>query len=186
MNDTAIITVITGLPRSGTSLMMQLIEKMGIEPIADGIRESDSNNPEGYYEYEPVKSIVKDNSFLKNCKGKAIKIVTPLPIFLDKSLNYRILFMRREMEEILMSQEKMLNKDQRSERDKFNSIYTQHLAKSYQFFEAHNIPYLDVNYSQLIHDMENEVSKILKFLELNLDTAIFGNVIKPHLYRNIK
>ena len=99
MNDNEIITLVTGLPRSGTSLMMQILNKSNLEILSDGVRESDINNPEGYYELEAVKGIVKDNSFLKNAYGKVVKIVAPLPMFLDKTLNYKVIFMRREIEE---------------------------------------------------------------------------------------
>jgi len=100
------ITIVTGLPRSGTSLMMQIIQRSSISLLTVGLREKDINNPEGYYEFEAVKGIVKDNSFLTYAQGKAFKIVTPLPLFLDKSLKYRMLFMLRDLDEILISQEK--------------------------------------------------------------------------------
>ena len=106
------ILVITGLPRSGTSLMMQIIDKAAVPVLSDGKREKDISNPEGYFELEAVKGIVQDNSFLNDANGKAVKIVAPLPIYMNPSLNYRVIFMRRDMDEILRSQEKMLQKDQ--------------------------------------------------------------------------
>ena len=75
MNSSEIITVVTGLPRSGTSLMMQIMNKSGMEILSDGVRQKDISNPEGYYELEAVKGIVKDNSFLKNAVGKVVKIL---------------------------------------------------------------------------------------------------------------
>ena len=135
----SVVTIVTGLPRSGTSLMMQLLNKSSLEILSDGIRQKDISNPEGYYELEAVKGIVRDNSFLKDATGKVVKIVAPLPVYLDKSLDYRIVFMRREIEEVLRSQEKMLNKDQTSEREKFRTIYEMHLKKTYHFFESNSI-----------------------------------------------
>jgi cytidylate kinase len=132
----SVVTIVTGLPRSGTSLMMQLLNKSSLEILSDGIRQKDISKPEGYYELEAVKGIVRDNSFLKDATGKVVKIVAPLPVYLDKSLDYRIVFMRREIEEVLRSQEKMLNKDQTSEREKFRTIYEMHLKKTYHFFES--------------------------------------------------
>ena len=117
------IIVVTGLPRSGTSLMMQILEKVPLEIMTDNLRKSDVNNPEGYYELEAVKGIVKNNQFLRDCQGKVVKIVAPLIQFIALEHTYRVIFMRRNMEEILMSQEKMLGKDQSSEREKFNTIY---------------------------------------------------------------
>jgi hypothetical protein len=124
------IIVITGLPRSRTSLMMQIIDKTDIPVLSDGKRNKDINNPEGYFELDAVKGIVANNSFLNDAIGKAIKIVTPpLPIYLDLKHKYKVIFMRREMEEILLSQEKMLQKNQLSKREKFKTIYEFHLKK---------------------------------------------------------
>ena len=144
------IIVVTGLPRSGTSLMMQILSKVPLEIMTDNLRKSDINNPEGYFEYERVKGIVKNNQFLQECQGKVVKIVAPLPQFLDLSLKYKVLFMRRDMNEILISQEKMVGKNQLSEREKFRSIYDFHIKKTRSFFELNQIPYLDINYHDLI------------------------------------
>jgi hypothetical protein len=177
------ITIVTGLPRSGTSLMMQIMENTSLPILSDGLREKDINNPEGYYELEAVKGIVKDNSFLKDANGKVIKIVTPLPLFLDKSLNYRVLFMRRDLEEILRSQEKMLGKDQSSEREKFKTIYELHLKKTYTFFEANAIPYIDVWYKELISNTEVELKRIIEFLQLSTNWEDLAVAVHPELYR---
>jgi hypothetical protein len=184
MNDKQVITIVTGLPRSGTSLMMQILNKAGLEILSDGIREKDVNNPEGYYELEAVKGIVKDNSFLKEANGKVVKIVAPLPMFMDKSLSYRVILMRREIEEILRSQEKMLNKDQSAEREKFKTIYANHLQKTYQFFEMNNIPFQDISYQQLIQNTDIELKKICAFLDINSDLHLLAEAVHPELYRN--
>jgi hypothetical protein len=173
------VTIVTGLPRSGTSLMMQIMERTTLPILSDGLREKDVNNPEGYFELEAVKGIVKDNSFLKDASDKVIKIVTPLPLFLDKKLNYRILFMRRDLEEILRSQEKMLGRDQSSEREKFKTIYELHLKKTYAFFESNNIPYLNVWYKELVSNTEVELTKIIDFLELSEKWEDLANVVHP-------
>lgn len=178
------IIVVTGLPRSGTSLMMQIFAKSNVEVLSDGHRQKDINNPEGYYELEAVKAIVKDNSFLKDAKGKVVKIVAPLPTFLDKSLNYKIVFMRRDMDEILRSQEKMLSKDQTSEREKFRTIYEFHLNKTYKFFTDNNISWLDINYKELAADPETEIAKLIDFCGLENGLEDLVTVVKPELYRN--
>lgn len=180
----SIVTIVTGLPRSGTSLMMQILEKSSLEILSDGIRQKDINNPEGYYELEAVKGIVKDNSFLKTAQGKVVKIVAPLPMFLDKSLSYRVIFMRREIDEILRSQEIMLNKDQQAEREKFAAIYATHIQKTYQFFELNKIPFLVVNYRELIQSPESELEKIIEFLGIEPHIEILASAINPALYRN--
>jgi hypothetical protein len=178
------IIVVTGLPRSGTSLMMQIFAKSNVQVMSDGQREKDINNPEGYYELEAVKAIVKDNSFLKEAKGKVVKIVAPLPIFSDKSLKYKVVFMRRDMDEILRSQEKMLSKDQTSEREKFRTIYEFHLNKTYKFFKENNIPWLDMNYKDLVSDPEKEIRRLIDYCGLESGLEELAAVVKPELYRN--
>jgi hypothetical protein len=178
------ILVITGLPRSGTSLMMQIIDKAAVPVLSDGKREKDISNPEGYFELEAVKGIVQDNSFLNDANGKAVKIVAPLPIYMNPSLNYRVIFMRRDIDEILRSQEKMLQKDQVSEREKFRTIYDFHLKKTYRFLKENDIPFLDVNYKELIADPEKQLIELIDFCSLNTLVEELAVVVKPELYRN--
>ena len=117
------ITLITGIPRSGTSLMMQLFKAANADIATDAIRTEDENNPNGYYELEAVKGIVKNNAFLKDLDGKTIKIVAPLVTFIDLSLEYRVVFMIRDLDEVVQSQEKMVGKDQQDQKEKFKTMY---------------------------------------------------------------
>src|SRR5947209_5003034 len=102
------IIVVSGLPRSGTSLMMQMLANGGVEVVTDGVRAADADNPRGYYEFEPVKAIRRDASWLPATRGKAFKMVSQLLYHLPPGEAYRILFMERDLEETLLSQEKML------------------------------------------------------------------------------
>lgn len=178
------IIVVTGLPRSGTSLMMQILNAGKVEILQDGKRESDISNLEGYFELEAVKGIVADNSFLKEAIGKAVKVVSPLPIYLDPKLKYRFVFMRRDIEEILQSQEKMLNKNQVSEREKYRTVYEFHLKKTYRFIRENNFPFIDVNYNDLMAEPEMEIEKLMKFCEIDNSIDELVSVVNPELYRN--
>ena len=178
------ITVVTGLPRSGTSLMMQLFHKAGKPILHDGKRESDVSNPEGYFELEAVKGIVTDNSFLSDANDKVVKIVAPLPVYMNTKHDYRVVFMRRDIDEILRSQEKMLVRDQTSEREKFRTIYEFHLKKTYRFLRENNIPYIDINYNELMNDPEKVIGELIEFCGLNTATEDLASVVKPELYRN--
>jgi hypothetical protein len=178
------IIVVTGLPRSGTSLMMQILDRAGIPILQDGKRESDISNPKGYYELEAVKGIVQDNSFLDGAEGQAVKIVAPLPLHMNTSNNYRVIFMRRDLEEILKSQEKMLNKDQTSEREKYRTIYEFHLKKTYRFFKEHNIPFMDVSYNELMGEPEEVLRSVVDFINVDANPAELAEVVSPDLYRN--
>lgn len=186
MIDNKTILVVTGIPRSGTSLMMQILHDSGLEILTDNLRESDVNNPKGYFEYAPVKGIVKDKSFLIDTLGKAIKIVAPLPMYLDLELKYKVIFMRRDIEEILMSQEKMLGKDQSSEREKFSSIYNKHIQLTKNFFENNNIEFIEVQYNNLFNSLDKEIKSISHYLDIDMDLEKVSKIIDPSLYRNKK
>jgi hypothetical protein len=178
------IIVVTGLPRSGTSLMMQILEKAGLNIYSDGVRQKDDNNPEGYYELEAVKGIVKNNQFLKEGIGKVIKIVAPLPMFMDKTLSYKAIFMIRNIDEVLRSQEVMLHKDQSAEREKFRKIYEGHIEKTIQFFRSNNIPYVEIHHRQLIQQPELEIQRLLDFIGVQANVPTLTAVVNPDLYRN--
>src|SRR5216684_2403419 len=104
------IIVVSGLPRSGTSLMMQMLAAGGIEIVTDAVRTADCDNPRGYLEFERVKKIKHDRSWLPEARDKAFKMVSQLLYDLPPSEHYRIVFMERDMDETLRSQEKMLER----------------------------------------------------------------------------
>lgn len=105
-----VVTVVSGLPRSGTSMMMRMLDAGGMETLTDGIRGPDVDNPRGYYELERVKRLKEDSSWLKEARGKAVKVISRLLYDLPPTENYKIIFMRRPMEEILASQRRMLER----------------------------------------------------------------------------
>ncbi|MDB4516564.1 sulfotransferase [Crocinitomicaceae bacterium] len=99
-------------------------------------------------------------------------------------LKYKVLFMRRDLEEILRSQEKMLSKDQSSEREKYRTIYEFHLKKTYRFFNENSIEFLDVNYNEFMKSPEASLQKVIDFLELDASPQLLSEVVNPELYRN--
>lgn len=104
------ITIVTGLPRSGTSLAMQMLAAGGVEPFTDGERTADESNPRGYLELEAVKQLKKDASWVPSARGKAVKVISHLMAELPRDETYRAVFVERDMDEILTSQEKMLER----------------------------------------------------------------------------
>ncbi len=104
------ITVVTGLPRSGTSMMMRILEAGGIPPLTDRVRAADGDNPHGYYEFEPVKRIREDPSWLASAEGRAVKIVCLLLRGLPEDRPCRVIFMRRDLREVVASQDRMLGR----------------------------------------------------------------------------
>ena len=108
MADPDTIVVVSGLPRSGTSMMMQMLEAGGMNVLTDGLRTADEDNLKGYFEYEKVKALKTDQSWLPEARGKAVKIISELLKYLPDTHTYRIIFMRRALEEVLASQDRML------------------------------------------------------------------------------
>jgi len=104
------ITIVSGLPRSGTSMMMQMLEAAGLEVATDAHRIADSDNPNGYYELDAVKRLREDSSFLKVVVGKVVKVVSPLILFLPPKYDYRVISMERDLDEIMASQRVMLDR----------------------------------------------------------------------------
>src|SRR5262245_19571590 len=104
------VIIVSGLPRSGTSLMMQVLDAGGVEVVTDNVRAADTDNPRGYYEFEKVKQVKRDASWLPDTRGKAVKMVSQLLTDLPPTERYRVVFMERDFEEMLDSQERMLRR----------------------------------------------------------------------------
>ncbi|MBW1882598.1 MAG: sulfotransferase family protein [Deltaproteobacteria bacterium] len=109
------ITIVSGLPRSGTSMMMQMLEAAGFEIATDGRRVADRDNPKGYYELDAVKRLREDASCLVEAVGRAVKVVAPLLPSLSDDHDYRVIFVERELDEVLASQRAMLDRTQASD-----------------------------------------------------------------------
>ena len=148
------ITVVSGLPRSGTSLVMQMLEKGGMDILTDHVRKPDENNVLGYFEYERVKLLRKDASWLGEAEGKAVKIIAQLLPFLLPGYQYSVLFVERAMEEILRSQAKMLKdlgqKDS-SDSSPLANTFSQQINRVKNWIENQsNIKMITLQYSQLV------------------------------------
>ncbi len=187
------ITVVSGLPRSGTSMMMSALSAGGMPLLIDGLREADRNNPKGYFEYEPVKKLSKGNTdWINLAQGKAVKIISALLEFLPEGYEYRIVFMERDIEEILASQRKMLVRSgvieknpisDESIRESFQSHLNQ--VKSY-LAENDWLQVIFVSYNQVLQNPEEEFQRIAKFLDSNVDPAAMIGIVDPDLYRERK
>jgi hypothetical protein len=102
-----VVTVVSGLPRSGTSMMMKMLEAGGIPPLTDKLRTADDDNPKGYYEFERVKQMDKgDTAWMADAQGKTVKVISQLLKFMPSAYEYKVIFMRRNMSEILASQKR--------------------------------------------------------------------------------
>src|ERR1700741_4498489 len=106
------IVVVSGLPRSGTSMMMRMLEAGGLPIVSDGERAADIDNPKGYFELERIKNLEHetDKSYLSAARGKAVKVISFLIKELPDENDYRVVFMRRDLDEVLTSQQKMIDR----------------------------------------------------------------------------
>ncbi len=184
------IVVVSGLPRSGTSMTMKMLEAGGLSLVIDGIRTADEDNPKGYYEDERVKDLGKmdDKAWLADSKGKAIKIISYLLKDLPPSYNYKVLFMRRHVHEVLASQAKMLERrgeTSESSDKRMLELYDDHLWKVNRLLkrEAH-LDVIDVHYKAVLENPRAEAERIHAFLGLPLDAGKMASVVDGRLYRN--
>jgi hypothetical protein len=184
------IIVVSGLPRSGTSMMMSALKAGGMPLLVDGIREADGNNPRGYYEYEPVKKLPKGSvDWLKSAKGKAVKIISALIEYLPSNNQYKVIFMERDIEEILASQQRMLARrgvveEKPASDEDMQKSYQAHLkqVKSY-FVENDWLDVIYVSYNKVLKDPDGEFQRVAKFLENVVDPSAMSRVVDPELYR---
>ena len=178
------LVIVSGIPRSGTSLLMQMLRAGGVEILSDHQREADRSNPKGYFELEAVKSLAKDNSCLKNQTGKAVKVISSLLKYLPKDQNYKVIFINRNIQEIIRSQQKMLDKIV----DKYPKSLLKIFNKKAQRVKdwAENQPNIDIcnfHYEDIIENPQKEVDRIINFLNAPLRKERMINVIDPSLYR---
>jgi len=182
------IIIVSGLPRSGTSMMMRMLEAGGLELVTDGIRKADDDNPRGYYEYERVKKIEEDSSWVPDCRGKAVKMVSMLLYHLPKEFHYKVIFMRRKMPEVLASQRRML--EHRGEQgakvgdEEMAKLFEKHLKQIGEWLaQQPNIEVLYVNYNDVVQDPKQHAPIVNEFLGGTLDTEKMVQVVERQLYR---
>jgi hypothetical protein len=183
------VILVSGLPRTGTSMTMKAIHAGGIEPIVDNIRKADEDNPKGYYEFEPVKKTKEDASWLNDAPGKVVKMVYRLLYDLPAEFQYRVVFMRRDIKEVLASQNKMLERSGKSgggiSDEQMEALFAAELAKCEKWLaEQPNFSVLSVVHRDMINDAATQVQKINDFLDGGLDTEAMASTVDPALYRN--
>lgn len=185
------VIVVSGLPRSGTSMMMKMLEAGGVPVWLDGVRTPDDQNPKGYYELERVKQLDKglDKSWVRAGRGRAVKVISSLLEHLPAENNYHVVFMNRDIQEILQSQGKMLS--QRGESggsagdDALQKFFEVHLRKvKYLLGHDRRFSVIDVTYTDVLADPEAMARRISTFLGANLNIAAMVAAVDNQLYRN--
>lgn len=182
------ITIVSGLPRSGTSLMMRMLEAGGIPALTDFLRTPDEDNPNGYYEFEDVKGIEEDTTWLEDAYGCSVKMVYSLLKHLPPDREYRVLFMRRNVDEILQSQKQMLERNG-IETDVPNAtmktLFERELRQFYEWLPSQtHLNLINISYNDLIAAPESTIAQINHHFDESLDIAAMKDVIDPKMYRN--
>jgi len=183
-----VITIVSGLPRSGTSLMMQMLEAGGMPIVTDNVRKADDDNPRGYYEFEKVKTIKNDSSWLPSCYDKAVKMVSELLYHLPSDHTYQVIFMKREMKELLASQGVMLKrlgrKGSNLDEEKMARSFEKHLQNMEKWLSTQShFEVLYLTYNDIVRDPLTCTQLVNHFLGGSLHEQKMAQVVESSLYR---
>lgn len=186
--DQQFITIVSGLPRSGTSMMMRMLEYGGMPILTDGIRTADDDNPRGYYEFEPVKRLDRDVSWLAAAYNKAVKIIYIFLYRLPAGHRYKVLFLRRSLDEVVASQKVMLHRRQEAsrltDRQLIDSYHDQIQRLNSWIRHQENFEILYLDYHEILSEPAGAVLDITRFLGVPLNTSAMIQAVEPALHRN--
>ena len=183
-----IATIVSGLPRSGTSLLMQMLAAGGIPALCDDHRRPDPHNPNGYYEFDPVKRTAADASWVAAAAGKAVKVVHVLLPHLPPGYRYRVLFVHRDVREVIASQRVMLDANGRRGADlppeRLAEIFARQVRLAIAWAGRQpDVSMLELRHRDLIQDPAAEARRINRFLGGALDETAMAAAVNPSLYR---
>lgn len=188
-NSSSTVYVVSGLPRSGTSMMMQMLEAGGLQIMTDDIRKPDDDNLQGYFEFEKIKQLKEGNSkWMEQACGRVIKVISALLEHLPDAYYYKIVFMERDLLEVLASQRKMLErrgKPARAEDDlMFLNVYTKHLDNVKHWLSLNvNADVIYISYNDLLEDPKRYAEELVRFTEIPLDVQKMTDIPKEKFYR---
>jgi hypothetical protein len=190
----ATVYIVSGLPRSGTSMMMQMLHRGGLPALTDAIRSADEDNPRGYFELERVKQTRSDPSWLDEAHGKVVKLISRLLLDLPapdpERVRYQVIFMRRDLDEVLRSQKKMLEHrgaDDAGSDEQIKELFVAHLEEVETWLRGRpDIDVLFVSYSRMVTEPRQGAERINAFLGGVLDIEAMLSEVDPSLYRNRK
>jgi hypothetical protein len=185
------VVVVSGLPRSGTSMMMRMLEAGGLPLMTDGERSADVDNPRGYFEYERVKNLEQetDKSYLRGSRGKALKVISFLIKDLPDDNDYRVIFMRRDLDEVLASQDKMIERlgseDAAPGQEEMKEAYRNDIVRTRLLCRKRpNFELIEVQYRATVEQPAETARAVNAFLDGRLDEAAMRAAVDASLYRN--
>jgi tetratricopeptide (TPR) repeat protein len=185
------LVVVSGLPRSGTSMLMQMLAAGGMPVLTDSVRHADEDNPRGYFEFEPVKKLFRGADWLPDAKGKAVKIVAPLLLSLPRGLPCRVVFIERDLDEILDSQAKMIAREgsvaasppERRQLLKAEYARTVSRARAWLSNRPHTA-WLMLHYADVLADSNAAAARLHEFFDGRLDRGRAASLVDASLHRN--
>jgi hypothetical protein len=185
------ITVVSGLPRSGTSMMMKMLDAGGMPLVTDGVRQADDQNPRGYFELEAVKELDKrgDTSWLAGARGKAVKVISFLLTWLPEGYDYRVIFMERNLDEVVASQNAMLRQrdhaPEATDAARAKIFFERHLEQTHRFLRQRRcFRLLRVRYAEAVRHPYEVAQQVESFVGAGLDVREMAGVADRALYRN--
>lgn len=183
------ITIVSGLPRSGTSLMMQMLTAGGLPVLSDGERKADSDNPKGYLEWERIKQLPKEPGLIGEAENKVVKVISQLILALPEGHEYRIVFMQRPLPEVLKSQDEMLRRRGNFQASAGSSAieeaFQRHLMEVNRWLATKpNIQVLRLHYHRVLREPKAVSEELAAFLGIKLDVDAMVWQVDGSLYRN--
>jgi hypothetical protein len=183
------ITIVSGLPRSGTSLMMQMLVAGGLSPLSDGERKADTDNPRGYLEWERIKQLPNDPSLISEGEGKVVKVISRLLLALPSGHDYRVIFMQRPLPEVLASQDAMMRRrgtfKEGANPAIMGAAFEKHLREVYAWLEGKSyVQSLLVPYHDVLKNSEEICRTLIDFLGISLNAEAMKQQVDASLYRN--
>ena len=183
------IIIVSGLPRSGTSLMMQMLAAGGLPVLSDGERKADEDNPRGYYEWERIKLLPRDPACIAEAEGKVVKVISQLLFTLPRGRDYRIIFMERPLAEVVASQAEMIQRRGTTGPALGQAVLLAglqaHLNQVQAWLKASShIPVQRVAYHELLGNPSGTSEALATFLQRPLDTAAMAGQVDTALYRH--
>jgi hypothetical protein len=185
------ITIVSGIPRSGTSMMMQMLKAGGLELLVDNERKADDDNPRGYFEFEKVKQLRHDKSWIEQAEGKAVKVITQLLSDLPPDRKYKVILMNRDIDEVLASQSEMLKRRGESgaiaQIEELRGAFEKHRTQMGIWLRQRAcFEVLEVHYAEAVKNSRAQAEAIAKFLGVPLDIDAMVESVSRKLYRHVK
>jgi hypothetical protein len=185
------IVVVSGLPRSGTSMLMNMLDAGGMEIMTDSERVADIDNPKGYFEYERVKDLEKetDKSYVREGRGKVLKVISFLIKDLPDDNDYQVIFMRRDLEEVLASQNKMIQRlgteDSTAAEEAMKEAYRNDIVRTRLLCKNRpNFELIEVHYKTTVEEPSSTANSVNTFVGVHLDETAMRAAVDGSLYRN--